>query len=93
MRTPIGADAVFVHVVDSRGRMIGRWISPGGAPPRQAGPGQMDDYRIDLDRAGAADSHAGWPHDPVTESVYLAATTLPVPTTLWNCGAIREHRR
>lgn len=57
--TPILGDyTVFVHVVDSAGRMIGQWDqapAAGAAPTSSWTPGRVvvDDYRIDLDRTGA----------------------------------------
>lgn len=84
--TPIDADyTVFVHVVDSSGRMIGQWDqSPaaGAAPTSSWTPGRIvvDDYRIDLDRAGAQNPVrvlVGL-YDPVTgERLPPTATTLP----------------
>ncbi|HQY94999.1 MAG TPA: hypothetical protein PLS79_25530, partial [Caldilinea sp.] len=84
---PIDSDyTVFVHVVDSRGRMIGQWDqtpAAGAAPTSGWTPGRIvvDDYRIDLDRAGAQNPVrvlVGL-YDPVTgERLPLAATTLPV---------------
>jgi hypothetical protein len=79
MTTPVALDyTVFVHVVDASGRMIGQWDQmPGGAPTSVWRPGAIvvDDYRIDLDRAGL--------QKPVRVLVglYNAATLERLPVT------------
>ncbi len=83
---PIAADyTVFVHVVDGGGRMIGQWDqtpSAGAAPTSGWTPGRVvvDDYRIDLDLAGAQEPVrvlVGL-YDPATgERLPVAQSTLP----------------
>jgi hypothetical protein len=83
---PLAADyTVFVHVVDSSGRMIGQWDqapAAGAAPTSSWTPGRIvvDDYRIDLDPAGAQHPVrvlVGL-YDPATGArLPVTATTLP----------------
>lgn len=83
---PLAADyTVFVHVVDNSGRMIGQWDqapAAGAAPTSSWTPGRIvvDDYRIDLDLAGAQRPVrvlVGL-YDPATgDRLPVTATTLP----------------
>ena len=80
---PVDTDyTVFVHVVDAAGRMLGQWDQvpgAGSAPTSGWTPGALiaDDYRIDLDRAGAQSPAR------VMVGLYDPATgvRLPVRTT------------